>query len=151
MKERKAVIYSDGACSGNPGKAGIGGVVTVGADTVEFSRSIGISTNNVAEYIALIEALKKAIDMGATEANIYLDSELVVKQINGQYRVKHENIKPLYKKAISLLSSFVKFSVRHVPREQNKRADALSKEGVNASACPPPASGPSEAGQQGLF
>ncbi len=134
---RKAVIYSDGASSGNPGKAGIGGVISVGADTFEFSRSIGIATNNVAEYSALIEALKKAVEMGATEAQIFLDSELVVRQINGQYKVKHENIKPLYEKAKSLLSSFEKFSVRHIPREQNKRADALSKEGVNASYCPP--------------
>ena len=144
---RKAVIYSDGASSGNPGKAGIGGVISVGADTFEFSRSIGIATNNVAEYSALIEALKTAVEMGATEAQIFLDSELVVRQINGQYKVKHENIKPLYEKAKSLLSSFEKFSVRHIPREQNKRADALSKEGVNASSCPPPGG----TFKQGLF
>lgn len=144
---RKSVIYSDGASSGNPGKAGIGGVVTVGADTFEFSRSIGIATNNVAEYTALIEALKKAVEMGATEAEIFMDSELVVRQINGRYRVKHENIKPLYEKAVSLLSNFKKFSVRHIPREQNKRADALSKEGIKSSPPPPPC----KAGQQGLF
>ncbi len=134
---RKSVIYSDGASSGNPGEAGIGGVVSVDGHTFEFSRSIGVATNNVAEYSALIEALKKAIEMGATEAQVFLDSELVVRQINGQYRVKHENIKPLYEKAISLLSSFKKFSVRHIPREQNKRADALSKEGIKAPSCAP--------------
>ncbi len=134
---KKSVIYSDGASSGNPGEAGIGGVVNVDGKTFEFSRSIGVATNNVAEYSALIEALKKAIEMGATEVQVFLDSELVVRQINGQYRVRHENIKPLYEKAISLLSSFKKFSVRHIPREQNRRADALSKEGIRASSRPP--------------
>ena len=143
---RKAVIYSDGASSGNPGKAGIGGVVSVGAETFEFSRSIGITTNNVAEYSALIEALKKAVEMGATEVQVFMDSELAVRQINGQYKVRHENIKPLYEEAVSLLSTFDKFSIRHIPREQNKRADALSKEGTMASPGTSPRSF-----KQGLF
>ncbi len=147
MKAVKAVIYSDGASFGNPGKAGIGGVVSMGDETVEFSWSIGVATNNVAEYSALIEALKKALEMGASEAEVFMDSELVVKQINGQYKVKHENIKPLFKKASSLLSSFKKFSVRHIPREKNKRADALSKKGVTAALLCPPA----KTGQQDLF
>ena len=147
MKKERALIYTDGASSGNPGKAGIGGVVTVGGHTHEFSRFIGVTTNNVAEYKALIAALEKALELGAREAEVFMDSELVVRQINGLYKVKHENIKPLFEKCVSLLGRFSKFSVRHVPREQNKRADALSKEGIKAAAsCPPPA-----AGQAGLF
>ena len=149
-KKGKALIYSDGASRGNPGAAGIGGVVTVDGRTCEFSRFIGITTNNVAEYTALIVALEKALESGAKEAEIYLDSELVVRQINGQYKVKHENIKPLFAKCISLLGRFNKYSVRHVPRELNKRADALSKKGANAKSSPADAPTPSS-GQQDLF
>ena len=127
---KKAVIHSDGASSGNPGQAGIGGVITYEDKTYEFSRCIGITTNNVAEYSALIEALKKAKELGAQEVEVFMDSELVVKQINGQYKVKHENMVPLFEKAMTLLRSFKKYSVKHVRREENKRADALSKEAI---------------------
>ena len=127
---KKALIWSDGASSGNPGRAGIGGVVKIGEHTAEFSRCIGTTTNNVAEYSALIEALEKAAEMGATTVEVHMDSELVVRQINGRYAVRHENMKPLFEKAMKLLKSFDSWSVTHVRREQNKRADALSKEAV---------------------
>ncbi len=145
---KKALIYSDGASSGNPGRSGIGGVVTVEGRAHEFSRFIGVTTNNVAEYSALITALEKALDLGATEAEIYLDSELLVRQINGVYKVRHENLKPLFDKSVRLLRRFSKFTVRHVPREQNQKADALSKKGIKAERPPAPKPAP---GQQGLF
>jgi ribonuclease HI len=145
---RRAVVRSDGASSGNPGHSGIGGVVRVGDETREFSRYIGVTTNNVAEYTAFLTALEQAKEMGATEVEAFLDSELVVKQINGEYRVKHDNIKPLYGKVMQLLSSFGKYSVRHVPREANKRADTLSKEALKKT---PPARGPLPSGQGTLF
>jgi ribonuclease HI len=127
---KKAVIWTDGASSGNPGQAGIGGVVEYQGKTHEFSRSIGITTNNVAEYSALIEALKIAKKLGAREVEVRMDSELVVKQINGLYKVKHENMVPLFEKTMGLLKGFNKFSVAHVRREENKRADKLSKEAI---------------------
>lgn len=126
----RAVIYSDGASSGNPGQAGIGGVVTFENQTYEFSRAIGVTTNNVAEYTAVIEALKKAKELGADEVEVNMDSELVVRQINGLYKVKHENMAPLFEKAIHLLKSFRKYSVKHIRREENKVADKLSKEAI---------------------
>ena len=128
----KAVIYSDGASSGNPGKSGIGAVVTVEGRTHEISRFIGITTNNVAEYSALIAALEKALYLGASEAEVFLDSELLVRQINGVYKVRHENLKPLFDKCVRLLGRFSRFTVRHIPREQNRRADALSRKGIKA-------------------
>ena len=128
----KALIYSDGASSGNPGKSGIGAVVTVGGRAYELSRFIGVTTNNVAEYTALIAALEKALDLGASEAEVFLDSELLVRQINGIYKVKHENLKPLFGKCVRLLGRFSRSTVRHIPREQNRRADALSKKGIKA-------------------
>jgi ribonuclease HI len=127
---RRAVIHSDGASSGNPGQAGIGGVVRLHDRTYEFSRCIGITTNNVAEYSALIEALRKAHELGAGEVEVYLDSELVVRQVNGLYKVKHENMIPLFEQAMGLLRSFKKYSVTHVGREENRRADQLSKEAI---------------------
>lgn len=133
---KKATIHSDGASSGNPGAAGIGGVIKLEGNTHEFSRYIGITTNNVAEYTALIEAVEKAIELGAEEAEVFVDSELVERQINGIYKVRHENIKPLFEKAMALLKSLRRFSVKHIPRELNAEADALSKEAVKKSKTP---------------
>ncbi len=149
MRKEKALIYTDGASSGNPGKAGIGGVVSLGGRTHEFSRFIGETTNNVAEYTALIVALEKALELGALEADVFMDSELVVRQINGLYKVRHENIKPLFEKCVLLLRRFRRFSVQHVPREQNKRADALSKEGIKKAPGSPPRARDGQ--QQDLF
>ncbi|RMG01253.1 MAG: reverse transcriptase-like protein [Nitrospirae bacterium] len=130
----RAIIYSDGASSGNPGPAGIGAVVTVGEKQYEISRSIGIATNNMAEYQAIISALEIAKREGADGVEIYLDSELVVKQLKGEYRVKNEGLKPLYSRATSLLGSFKHVSISHIPREENTKADALAKSAVQKSA-----------------
>ncbi len=126
----RAVIHSDGASSGNPGPAGIGAVIEVGSKKVEISKSIGMATNNVAEYQALIEALEIAKREGASEVSLYLDSELVVKQILGEYRVKNEGLRPFFQKALELLESFDKFEIRHVRREENREADSLAKRAV---------------------
>lgn len=126
----RAIIYSDGASSGNPGPAGIGAVIKVGEKQYEISRFIGIATNNMAEYHAVISALEVAKREGAEDVEIYLDSELVVKQLRGEYRVKNEGLKPLYNRAVSLLNSFNRVSISHVPREENRKADALAKSAV---------------------
>ncbi len=127
MKSKKAVLYTDGASSGNPGASGIGVVLDCEGRTHEISEYIGFATNNVAEYTALIRGLEKAKALGVQEIKACLDSELLVKQLTGQYKVKNERLKELHKKALRLLSSFKTFSVRHIPRDKNKKADSLAK------------------------
>jgi ribonuclease HI len=138
---KRAVIHSDGASSGNPGPSGIGVVIEMGHEHFEFSSYIGNTTNNVAEYSALIRGLEEARELGATEVEAYMDSELICKQLNGQYKVKHPGLMPLYQKALSLAAGFKRTTFTHVPREQNKRADALSKKAVEQAPkdAPPPA------------
>ncbi len=123
----KAEIFSDGASSGNPGPAGIGAVIRLGDDVYKISESIGIATNNVAEYKALIAGLKKAIDLGAEDIVVAVDSELLVKQVNGQYRVKNKGLLPLFAEVVHLLKKFKCYNIYHVPREKNKEADELAK------------------------
>lgn len=131
---KKAVIYTDGASSGNPGPAGIGAVIQINGDKTTISEYIGKTTNNVAEYTALIKALQYTRQKKICSVEVYTDSELLVKQIHGIYRVKNEGLIPLYNEAISLLRSFDSFSIIHVPRERNKEADSLSKEAIK-KAC----------------
>ncbi|MFC1866460.1 ribonuclease HI family protein [Chloroflexota bacterium] len=125
---KKLVIYTDGASQGNPGRAAIG--VTLrdekGALAATISRGIGKTTNNHAEYQAVIAALEKAVSLGADSVELNSDSELIVKQIKGQYRVKKESLKPLYEKVIQLKSRFAGFKIKHIPRELNKKADKLA-------------------------
>lgn len=129
----KLIIHTDGAARGNPGPAGIG--VTIqkedGTRLAEISQFIGRATNNVAEYTALITALEKAAALGAQELEVYTDSELVVKQIKGEYRVKNEGLKPLYQKVKSLASQFSNFHIAHVVRDKNKEADRLANKGID--------------------
>ncbi len=133
----RALIHADGASSGNPGPAGIGAVVEIeGRDAIELHAHIGHATNNVAEYSALIHALRCALQHGAQDLDIKLDSELLVKQIKGEYKVRHVDMKPLYAEAMGLLQQARKFKISHVPRELNKRADALSKMGVEDGTKP---------------
>lgn len=122
------IVHSDGASRNNPGHAAIGVVITdvTGQVLETISRYIGTATNNQAEYRALIAGLEAALRLGAEEARIKLDSELVVKQLKGQYRVKNTDLKPLYFKASELLSGFKKYSLVHVLRGQNKEADRLA-------------------------
>ncbi|GBD99649.1 14.7 kDa ribonuclease H-like protein [bacterium BMS3Abin07] len=124
---KKAVIFSDGASSGNPGPSGIGAVIKTADSSYEISENIGTATNNMAEYRALIAALKKASDLGIDEITIHLDSELLVRQINGQYKVKSKGLIPLFMEVMKLLKRFRCYNIYHVPREENKKADMLAK------------------------
>lgn len=130
---KRGVLHCDGASSGNPGAAGIGVVIQAGISTFEISEYIGTATNNIAEYSALIKGLSKARELGIDELDIFLDSELIVRQINGSYKVKNEKLKPFHEKAVKLLVSFQSYSIKHVPREQNKEADKLAKEAVKTA------------------
>ncbi len=123
----KLVLYTDGASRGNPGPAAFGIVLTdtYGAVIEESGETLGRMTNNEAEYYALLRGLELAAKHRADEIEVRADSEFMVRQLNGIYRVKAGNIKPLYTKAIHSLARF-KYKITHVPRERNWRADALA-------------------------
>jgi ribonuclease HI len=126
MNDDAAIIHIDGASRGNPGDAAYAVVIALpGGGIVEESGVLGKETNNVAEYTALIKALEKAQGMGLRRLKVHSDSELLVKQISGEYRVKNEDLKPLFDEAKGLMKGFAAVSVSHVRREQNKRADEL--------------------------
>ena len=128
----KVSIYSDGAARGNPGPAGIGVVVKHGHKVVaEVAEYLGKTTNNVAEYLAFISGLEEALACGAKEVECYADSELLVRQINGEYKVKNEGLAPLFHHAMALLKRFDDFKVVYIPREKNKEADRLSNVGID--------------------
>ena len=128
----KVTIYTDGASRGNPGDAGIGVVIESedGTTLQEISVYIGETTNNFAEYTALIAGLRAAADLGATDVEVRTDSELMAHQVNGFYKVKSPGLQPLYAEAISLLRCFRRSQVSHVFRESNKRADELAGQAV---------------------
>jgi dinuclear metal center YbgI/SA1388 family protein len=128
-------LYTDGGARGNPGPAGIGARLTTSAGEVveDLADYIGKATNNVAEYQALIAGLEVALDRGVERLDVFLDSELVVKQVNGQYKVKDAGLKPLHRQACLLLSKFHEVDVRHVRREQNAAADALVNQAIDAA------------------
>jgi dinuclear metal center YbgI/SA1388 family protein len=128
-------LYTDGGARGNPGPAGIGArLMTATGDVVEdLAASIGKATNNVAEYQALIAGLEIALDRGVERLDVFLDSELVVRQVNGQYKVKDAGLKPLHQQACLLLSKFHEVDVKHVRREQNAAADALVNQAIDAA------------------
>ena len=121
-------LFSDGACRGNPGRGGAGAVITDEADHIlwEGKEYLGHCTNNIAEYKALILGLKGAQSQGFNQLEVYLDSELLAKQINGFYKVKNENLKILMQEVRGLLSFFASVSVKHVLRCHNVRADKLA-------------------------
>jgi ribonuclease HI len=102
----------------------------MGGGTFEFYEHLGTATNNMAEYEGLILGLRKAKKLGAEDLSVFLDSELLVKQLNGLYRVKDEKLKLLFNKATALVRSFKKITVVHVPREENREADALARKGA---------------------
>lgn len=130
-----AELFVDGAADLHSKRAGIGGVLyRNGEEILSFSRYLPDVTNNVAEYEALLQGLKSALELGINSINIRSDSELVVKQIKGEYRVKHPNMKKLYEKVTALLRQFSSWRIDHVPREQNKVADKLSKEGMRSQS-----------------
>ena len=130
----KVVVHVDGGSRGNPGPAAAAAVVsTVDGDVIdEASEYLGRATNNVAEYRGLILGLDRAKAVGATEIEVYNDSELVAHQINGRYKVKHADMKPLYLDAMERLRAFGRWRVRSVPRAQNAAADALVNQALDA-------------------
>jgi ribonuclease HI len=122
------VIYTDGASLGNPGPMGIGIVVyRDGIRVEELSEYIGKGTNNIAEYTAVIKALETAHSMGEMEVHIKSDSQLVIRQLNNEYKVKDVKLKPLKKRIDKLCSNKMKVTFEHIPREKNTEADVLSK------------------------
>jgi len=124
-------IYIDGASKGNPGHAGIGGVICEDGQIVKnISSYIGEATNNVAEYTALIYALQEALILKAETVHINTDSQLLYRQIKKEYRVKNPAIAGLYSQALRLISAFKAFSIRHIPREENCGADKLATKAV---------------------
>jgi len=127
----KAVLYTDGGARGNPGPAGIGAVLTIGDEKKLYKEYIGEATNNQAEYKALILGLEKARELGVEEIDCFLDSELVVKQVNREYKVKNEGIAPLFIKVYNLTQQFKKATFKHVFRSDNKEADALVNEAID--------------------
>lgn len=132
----KLISFSDGGARGNPGPAGIGAVLYNEKNELleELSFYLGETTNNQAEYRALIMALEKAQVLGATEMECYLDSELVVKQLNREYKVKNQDLAPLFLKVHNISLAFKKISFHHVPREKNSVADGLANRAMDRKA-----------------
>ena len=129
---KSATIYTDGAARGNPGPAGIGVVIRVGEKVHHFKEFIGHATNNKAEYRAVVLALEEAKKLGLTELHFMLDSELVVRQLRQEYKVKDAELGKLFVKIWNLSPTFKKITYRHVPREQNCEADRLVNEAIDA-------------------
>ena len=131
MRKKLLEIYTDGACSGNPGLAAVGVVIKEGDCTIKtLSFPIGHSTNNIAEYTALIYALQEALILKASHVTAHTDSELLYHQLQGNYKIKHENIKPLFAQIQHLVKGFAEFKIKHIPRTQNKEADDLAKKAI---------------------
>ena len=123
----RVTIHCDGGSRGNPGPAGIGVVITdqSGSLVDQIGERIGDATNNVAEYRAVIRGLQRAAELGADAVDLVGDSELVAKQITGDYRVKHSDMKPLHASVITELKNFSAWTIKTVPRAENAAADAL--------------------------
>ena len=133
MNVKRATIFTDGAARGNPGPASIGIIIKneQGKLLASVSQCIGTTTNNQAEYMAIITALEKAISLGVRQVDLYSDSELVVRQINGRYRVKNAALKTLYQRAKQLQASLEGFTITHIPRQQNAEADSLANRALD--------------------
>jgi len=152
----RATLYTDGGARGNPGPAGIGFVVMseTGEERAAAGRYLGEVTNNVAEYEALLAGLRTARALGVDELLVRADSELVVKQMRGEYRVKHPNLRPLFVAAQELVRGFSKVRFEHVRRADNARADELANEAMDSrgdvGTCADASTGPASA-QQSLW
>lgn len=131
-------IYTDGGARGNPGPAASGAVIKElkdgkeGKTIAEASRYLGKTTNNQAEYTAIIIGLEKAKSLGATEVQLYMDSELAVKQLKGEYRVKNPDLAKRFLEVHNLLMQFKRVTFTHVPREKNTEADAVVNKTIDA-------------------
>lgn len=126
-------VFSDGAARGNPGPAGAGAVVTTpeGKVLARRGRFLGRTTNNVAEYEGLILGLQAAQELGAREVEVRADSQLLIRQLKGEYAVRHAGLKPLHAEVLRLLASFDRYTVQHVPREENALADEMSNRAID--------------------
>ncbi len=127
-------VSCDGAARGNPGPAGIGVQITdqSGSVLAEIAGGLGETTNNVAEYTAAVEGLKRAAELGASEVLLRSDSQLLIYQLTGRYRVKSANLVDLHREVLAQARRFATIRYEHVPRERNKEADRLANEGVDA-------------------
>jgi ribonuclease HI len=136
----KVIVHVDGGARGNPGPAAAACVISspTGELLGEHAQLLGTATNNVAEYRALLLGLGRARELGASEIEVVGDSELIAKQVQGVYKVKHEAMRPLHREALAALAAFERWSIRTVPRAQNAQADAL----VNAALDGAPAGAP---------
>ena len=130
----KYIVHTDGAARGNPGPAAIGVVIEdeEGRTVYEASRALGVRTNNEAEYLALITALEYLKEARPKEAEFRLDSELVVKKLSGEYKVKEPRLQALHGQVVMLLNAVPKYKIRHVRRVENARADELANEALDA-------------------
>ena len=129
----RVIINCDGAARGNPGPAGAGAIVVDedGAILAEVAEGLGETTNNVAEYTAVIRGLEEAKRLGAHEVLLRSDSQLLINQLTARYRVKAPHLQPLHRRVRALLAAFAKVDLEHVPRERNVEADRLANLGVD--------------------
>ena len=129
----RATLFCDGASRGNPGEAAFGfAIVLDGVEIAAEGRALGKMTNNQAEYRSLLAGLEAASKLGLAQLDIAMDSELVVRQVTGRYKVKNEGLKPLFAKVIRALGKFSRWDIRHIPRAENSRADALANEALDS-------------------
>lgn len=125
-------IFTDGASRNNPGEAGVGVVIKRNGEPIDtIAKYIGITTNNVAEYSAAILGLERALELGAARVRLFADSELLIRQIAGVYKVKNEGLKPLHSRIKELMARIGMVEVCHIPREQNRDADALANKAID--------------------
>jgi ribonuclease HI len=133
----KLVVEADGGSRGNPGPAGYGAVVieaATGEVLVERQAGLGVATNNVAEYQGLIAGLRAALELGASEVEVRMDSKLVVEQMSGRWKIKHPAMRPLAAEAAELVRGIGRVRFEWIPRGRNARADALANEAMDAQA-----------------
>ena len=133
MSNEKLTIYTDGASRGNPGSAAIGVVLkdTAGKTIATISQRLAPTTNNQAEYTAIIRGLEKAVSLGARNVIVKADSELAVKQINGHYKIKNTALRPLYQQVVQLAGRLESFAISYIPRERNRQADELANKALD--------------------
>lgn len=134
MAEEKTFVYIDGAARGNPGEAGIGIIIKDSQDKNirQLYKYIGSTTNNIAEYTALIFALQEVLILGLKSVVVHSDSELLVKQLNGEYRVKNSNLKPFYEQFLHLKTGFNRLEIKQIAREENKETDKLANQAIDS-------------------
>jgi ribonuclease HI len=132
LDTNELTIFSDGASRNNPGEAGAGVLILRDNKPVaKLSRYLGTTTNNIAEYTAAIMGMEHAVKLGASSVRLFADSELLVKQLNGQYKVKNEGLKSLHHKVKELIAKIGSVEVQYIPRALNKEADALANKAID--------------------